>query len=78
MQTSLCRACAVSYSAKGLLERKKAELSNLEEISRIRKANLLAQAKAEAEAAKAEAEEAEALAKLRIERAITLKLKKKC
>ena len=67
------------------LERKKPELSNLEEISRIRKANLLAQAKAEAqaakaeaqaakaetEAAKAEAEEAEALAKLRIERANT-------
>ena len=49
------------------LERKKAELSNLEEISRICKAKLLAQAKAEA--AKAEAEEAEALAKLRIERA---------
>ena len=42
------------------LELKKAELSNLEEIGRIRKAKLLAQA---------EAEEAEALAKLSIERA---------
>ena len=51
------------------MERKKAEFSNLEEISRIRKAYLLAQAKLEAEAEAAKAEEAEALAKLRIEKA---------